>query len=418
MGTKLTTATISSWAESTRRDVATPLGDLVDTGGRLNTKNIANKISARSQFSRDCSTVRSGQCLDSGGKEPGFTFVADGKEPRFCRPEGNYSIDSIERVTLTSALFLRNAVKFASDTYKDNGALSPIQLLVLPQFASIVPSSGLSQTNVLVNNLAYFPVQNNATPYIAVLPRQLNSSEANPRLWESEFVFAHEFGHHIERYLHVDRFFDANISVVRSAASEAFADLNAYASAGLSDSTIRNIPCIGADRAVGIGSFRDGMAKVFDKDEMTAIEANVKSGAALVSFEFQADTCAQVRKFESHGIGAILAYNVSTMINLALDSVKTNTTNRPKTFALSAAGWIKDVDQRINKGGKIPRNDIIAAGRALENTVKDIFSKASVPITTNIADALCGRMALGFSGTGEKTWFGRDCVKQTNLVQD
>lgn len=412
LGTKLTTATISSWAESTRRDVSIPLGDLINDRGGIDSKNIASKVTTRSLFSRDCARMNGSQCLDNTGKEPGFAFVSDGPEPKFCRPDGKYGIDSIERVTLTSALFLRTAVKFATDTYKDQGQLTPIQLLVLPRFASTIPSSGLSQSDVLVDNLAYFPMKNNATPYIAVLPRRLNSSEANPRLWEAEFVLAHEFGHHIERYLHVDRFFD-RVSVVRSAASEAFADLNAYATAGLSDNTIRYIPC-GSNRAVGIGTFSDDTAKVFDSAEINAIETNAPSAAVSFGFLKEKNTCGS--KINSHGIGAILAYNVGTMIEQGMDAVKTSSGTRAKTFALSSASWIKDLDQRITKGTNSPRKDIIAAGRALESTVKEIFSKAGVPLSPNVAKALCERMALGFSGTNEKTWFGSDCGQQTQLM--
>lgn len=419
LATATSSATTSSWAERTRRDVSSNLENMIDQSGHFSSAVFPSRVVARMQFTRDCDHVSNQTCLTSRNTEAMFTSDGAGQNPRFCRASGNYSIDSIERVALTSALSFKHAQEFAAGAYKENGAIAPVQLLILPRFASKIPStrgnSNVTDTKVLTNNLAYFPVKN-GMPYIAVFPRDKNATEDTARLWESSFVLAHEYGHHIERYLRVDRFDDISVSPVRRAVSEAFADINAHATGNLNDSSVLNIPCFGSDRAVGVGNFKDSVAKVFDKLEIQNVENRYKTEpTSMISFEFEsAAVCAQIDKAAYHAIGAIFAYNVNAMIGLALDAVRVPATDKAKKVAGYTADWIRETDRLINKGSKSPRGDIIGGARALETTVKAIFNASNVPLTTNIADALCQRMNLGFSGTGEKTWFGRDCVQTSN----
>lgn len=419
LGNSTLTATVSSWENKTRQDTSVSLEGLIDQTGHFNKAVFPTRVTDRMRFSRKCDTITNERCLDSKKEEPGFTGVADGQTPRFCRVDGNYSVDSIERITLTSALALKHAQAFAKETYKDNGDIPPVHLLILPRFESVIlPGGGkdsASKTRILVNNLAYFPSPDRATPYIAVFPRDSGASDAAPRLWEAPFVFSHEYGHHLERAMRIDRFDDPKRSLVRGAVSEAFADLNGFATDNLTDATIRNIPCMGADRSVAAGSFRDSIAKIFDDAEMRAIESHSQPGSTAVSLEFETAGCSGIAKYAMHGIGAIFAYNVNMMLGLAFDAVKIPVGSRAKNLGLSSAKWLKETD-RIITIGRTPRADIIGAARALENVVKDVFKESGVPITGNIAEALCQRMQQGFIGTGEKTWFGRDCSKSTTLT--
>ncbi len=355
--------------------------------------------------------------MNNTGDEPGFTSLTPGDKPRFCQQSGNYGVDSVERVTLTSLISMKHALDFANKTYTENGAISNIHLLVLPRFESSFATgreqNGVRELRVLVDNLAYFPTEENSTPFIAVFPRKASATNEDPRLWEAPFVFSHELGHHIERYLRTDRYGAGKRSVVRSAVSEAFADLNGFATDNLDDKIIRNFPGIGQDRAVGASSFRDNQAKIFDATEIRAIELHQQQSMALVSLEFETVSTGTIAKYTAHGIGAIFAHSVYSIFTMVFDAADIKSDKRATALALASAEWLKETDRTMG-AGTTPRKDLLAAARSLETAAKNALTKYNISLTNNVADALCQRMALSFSGIEEKTWFGRNCTQSQN----
>lgn len=389
----------------------------------LKSKHVSG-VHRESIFRRTCDAAKNGPpyCMGKDSREPAWTQFQVGEALRACQSILTPTPTSLEQLALAALISVEKAGR-AIHEFLPLLDSQPVTLLAAPRFESrwIPWQSGQQKgnyLNLLAENLAYFPQTSGTPPFIAIFPKQLNSS--NPiRLWESEFVTAHEYSHHIEVALGVSRYHE-NRSLVRVAISEGFADIMAYAALGASDSSIKGIACIGTDRSPVSSTFGNGMMKTIDEvlvgrlpggskaNESQDLEdesAFLGSGAKLASEQPSQFTsvCRGVVPHSAHGLGAIFSHWVAMFASMTpgFDEAPA------KSVALLATDWITAIDGMIGAGSHSNTNDLRDSAKALEKAIEQRYAAGEVDLTDNIKLLLCQKMKLAFPAVKEIDWFGR-----------
>jgi hypothetical protein len=248
----------------------------------------------------------------------------------------------------------------------------------------------------LTENLAYFAGDSTTTPFIAIFPKS-KAASLSTNLWESEFVIAHEFAHHVERSIGLD-LNGKDPSMLQIATSEAFADLLAFASQGASSHTIKGIPCVGDDRSVESSSFANGRAKRLDKELITLMHEKDGSNPGNMFLN-----CQGVLPQSSHGVGAVLAHWIYQFAKLT----PVYQDHPEKAVARLTLSWLQHVRQGV---GQNKPEELTSIARSLESAVTDQYIDNPNELTDSVRRLLCQKMAEGFSGLGHMQWFARtDC---------
>jgi hypothetical protein len=406
-------ALLTKWTSEGFTEELVPMADYLDERGHPREEPaLPGSISALDVYNRTCQASGDlSSCKDPQNNDLGWSVQTSGKKPRFCRQDGVYSRDSIERVTLSSIIGVQRARDFFSNYVLPARELRGIEIKILPTFETIWPGTAGSQGSrgVLVSNVAYFPAEKQGpNPFIAVFPRKDSDDEKSPRMWESSFIMAHELAHHAERALKLDHFGESR-TLMRRAVSEAFADLLAFSATNLKDVELRKMPCL-KNRAVTNSVFSDGVEKTFDKALMTSLnrlETNFKSpsnirSSDLLPFE---PACAPAGRLQPHDLGGIIAFAFYDLVNSAFDALNTDTVVRPKKFAEAAVFWLKEIELNIGAGAD-SSTDVLKIGQALEKTVYLVYEDSGSAVLASQARVYCQKMGLRFAGIGAQRWFG------------
>jgi hypothetical protein len=258
-------------------------------------------------------------CQDERGQELSWSLDRTARPLRICKDGADFPRLTFERVGLASL----HGIEVASAAYlaADRGAhpLEPIHLSVLPHFVDLYRNyehDGQIKTlkTWVTHNMAYFP----SAEMIAVFPEP---ASLQPSLegffWESEFVLAHEYGHHVEltRLTPAAAAFGLTWSPLRhvylgvsgepteaaqvfGSFSEAFADLLAYYAQRGDTSTLVGLPCFGANRDPGRGTFGNGDEKTLTEDRLALLLGQVGE---------EEKPCGEPRYSDIHNTGAIVA---------------------------------------------------------------------------------------------------------------
>jgi hypothetical protein len=309
--------------------------------GRFRPQNLASTFATRfvrkavfgRRFQRDCfSNFGFDRCIDSRGQEALWNLTGVTNAIRICKPRrGHFHRNSIEAATSTAAVFIESSANFLEDLHPRLENPAPVELDVFPMFQMRykVSTSGASgdKPRVLLryytDNLAYTP--SNATISIFPESQKLQSSPEDlrrPRLWESSFVIAHEYGHHVENILvgnaqsslglswdgmhhshAIDPTFlrnhgNAAVRYFVTAISEAFADLLAFHINGNNATSLVLIPGLGKERDPANPQFATINAqKSVDSPYIDALKRGETpmSGGVLIS---------------SHTMGAAMAHAI------------------------------------------------------------------------------------------------------------
>jgi hypothetical protein len=311
-------------------------------------------------------------CLDKNFQEPPWDSITPGKDLRICKADSQFGRQTYEGVALTSAFYIQKARDRYLGITKSTEAPSPIALSVLPQLADYYVTQNLAGQNVhikryLTHNLAYFP----DAETIVVFPESKKRAEtAQGFFWESGFVLAHEYGHHIDFERHGAAYrtaglsyhplqhvlrespispdesapgipeetasarsvtadsvegpilrnelssssshnlvYESRRSLLGSALAEAFADLLAYYTEGASSESIIGLPDIGVSRNVASRYFGDGQPKILTDERLKIFFRETK----------ETDPLANVSRFNDvHTVGATLAYAADRMFTRLL----------------------------------------------------------------------------------------------------
>lgn len=420
----LPVATLTDWSQMGAQDVPTPLGSLVGANGELDPSEVGGgTITTQDLYSRVCEHRGSdGICLNALNEAIGWAAKSPGQVPRFCNLQGHYTRDSLERVSLTAAFHLRNAISFIRNVLPQAPNLQGVELKVLATFESLWSPTALGTNNdgrgarsVLVDNASYFPTSNSGyNPFIAILPRRLGSQDDTPRLWESGFVIAHELAHHLEHTLGLDHFGDARRTLIRLALSEAFADLLGLASLKLSDASLSHTPCL-AGRSPSRENFEDGRVKSLDSHILAALQKQEPKDSARSTLTAalakplahqHLNLCSTPNRFSFHDLGAVFAHAFYDLMMQSFDVLEISPQDRPALFAQQATRWMKAIEADISVGQHAKR-DIGSAAKALESTIMSLFQDQARTLPANVEVVLCQKLSFFFSGLKQTQWFHR-----------
>ncbi len=436
-GRKLESTQLADWSmpegEKTKN---VSLEGLITSKGLMNDVTMGGSTTARDVYQRRCHSLSlAGICLAQDGVSQGWVPHKPGVVPRFCREKGPYNRTSLEYTVLSSAYRFVKAREYLTSAYLDGDSarFKHLDLKVVPQFETLFQDSESEpflKKFYEVNNVGYYPTFNSRDrPFIAVLPRSEDSVESTPRLWEIGFVMAHEQGHHLERVLGLDAF-SKKRTLTRKAMSEAFADLVGSTFNGFESNELKNTGCL-ADRSIKTSTFKNGLAKVIDRDLVVSIQKSEQASSANKNIsepEHQwvlADGCASPSTTSPHGLGAILAhafYDISAQVFSIQDL--SDPDQRVKHMVSFTKSWMEIASKSVLAGNNV-LSDMTMIAKAMESVLLQYAKVQKIELTDEIKRTLCQRHALHFSGLPKNanlppeqwqpfdTWFGSTaCLNQ------
>ncbi len=304
---------------------------------------------------------------------------------RICATEQEYPRESFEHVALVTALHLQKAQRFFTDsTGQDVPRLS---LLVMPFFRTIyTDEEGELQQRLMYRNIIYYP----ASKSLAVLPD--NDNFYGRSLWESTFIIAHEFAHHVQFANHqkwqTDHVAASDLGTEqrhpeRRAAQrsleaflEGWADLYAFYAENENPSDIISYPCFGYNRDIANPVFADRSRKTITPDIVTAFYTGTRTSSSCTYPDFS----------DTHIVGAILAHHLHHIVNFVLyirDEIPS-----PTTKYRYIHNWLSTVFTRLQNEGSNsnPLRTIIAA----------IFQETAHTLPSHTTGQLCTLFETGF----------------------
>lgn len=319
----LTQARIHSWRGQEIQRRMVDLNQVVSKSSLISPSIRETTFNDQYQRSCDFNRGQGDSCPDEKGQEVSWSLMRPSRPLRVCQDNQEFPRLSYEHVSLAALV----GIETASQAYRtaDAGAspLRPIQLAVLPSFVDLYRNFPQGSENItlktwITHNMAYFP----SIEMIAVFPEPSSlQSSLKGYFWESEFVLAHEFGHHIElsRQTKAAARFDLTLgltwdpmqhrylsvsggrsvaSQVMGSYSEALADLFAFYAVGGDDRSLVGLPCLGLNRNPGNDSFGNGDTKVLTEDRLELL---------LGLRDEDPTSCREPRYGDVHTVGAIFA---------------------------------------------------------------------------------------------------------------
>jgi hypothetical protein len=225
-------------------------------------------------YLRQCEPDDGEGCVDkSTGNGRSFWLNGDREKPfRICESGREWSRRALESVALAAARGMELAWMAARRSMgeREIEAVSKVDLWMMPTFETVrkgVIGADRKRSNVhgfIANNLAYLPEEGASRASVVVFPETLSwNFQSAAHLWESAFVVAHEYGHHIFRSL-APRKSGSGYSAHVQSVAEGFADLAGWYANGASSHSIEGMACLSINRDPSRGVFGDGTAKTLD----------------------------------------------------------------------------------------------------------------------------------------------------------
>jgi hypothetical protein len=355
-------------------------------------------------FRRNCDASVAGppNCqVASSSRSIGWGKVSPGTPMKACRASMAPPRGSLEHLALSAITALEEASLALKSLLPAGTAIAPVTVMVAPRFESlwmpwIQNGKNVSYELVLGDNLSYFPPTSDTPPYIALLPKRKRTVETT-NLWESAFVLAHEYAHHVERSLKLDHF-DQPRSPMRIAVSEGFADILSFASLGLSSRSLKGLPCLGTDRSPDQGEFNFGTPKIITS---TLLDRMSESSSLLFQDFTTTDDCQGTLPYSSHGVGAIFAHWIFELASYTPPYAVAPA----KAVANLSITWLKLVESGIAAGSTSPNKDLEKIAVALEAAVTQQFAAENYLIPENTRALLRQKFVFAFPALTDVLWF-------------
>lgn len=314
--------TLSSSSEATGRFYLTSYkGDQeFDLEGIVAAKSLKTPVIAKTSYGetwlRHCHFYdeESKHCLDADFRSVPWTKVkGSGRALRVCPRKQNYPQDSFEYVALSAAYYLQQAHKFyIASTGK---TVDPkLSLLVLPFFKTVytTPEQIQQEEGYLFHNMIYFPNRMS----LAILPEPQGFT--GPNLWESAFILAHEFAHHVQ-FTSLRQMSDVPLGTIDlqkkrnsdksiGAFLEGWADIYAFYAENENSSTIGTYRCFAYNRDVASPIFSDNTSKIISRTVLDIFYYSKELNP----------TCEQTDFTDSHTVGAAFAHNLHKIVSFVL----------------------------------------------------------------------------------------------------
>lgn len=379
--------------------------------------NLVGAVKFDAVFRRTCDAAQAAPpvCTPSDTSATGWKPLHQGHTLKTCKARMSPVRNNIEHLGLAAIATIEKSGRTIKNSLPAGTHLPKVQVLVAPRFETHwTPWTQNGRPSIyqsiLADNMAYFPATSTTPPFVALLPKRksLGSSDSDSvNLWESQFVIAHEYAHHVEHSLGKAHFSDTQ-SQLRLAVSEGFADVLAFAGLGASSSSLKGIPCIGKDRAPDSLEFSTGIPKILTPALLARL--GDKSNAALTPLaESEKSICQGVPPHSAHGIGAILAHWIMELASYTprYESAREGTLNQV------AIDWLTNVESSIGAGDLLSdsgdsstrKKELTLILQALEQSIRAQFGKHHEPISDNLRQLLRQKMEFAFSALEQHEWF-------------
>ena len=335
-------------------------------------------------YQRHCHFHSERHCLDEDFHPAAWKKAnKSGGVLRICATQQDYPRESFEHVALVSALHLQTAQQFF--TASTGQTVPGLSLLVLPFFRTLYTDKDEQpQQQLMYRNIIYFPNSKS----LAVLPDQ--DDFRGRSLWESSFVIAHEFAHHVQFANHPK---STTVAALRSDALmnraleaflEGWADLYAFYAENEDASDIVSYPCFGYNRNVASPVFGDRSFKTVTPAALAAYYQGDRTSASCMQPDFS----------DSHIIGAIFAHHLHQTISFLLDSGWLDEPE-PMTKYRYLHRWFTSVFAQVLEDDKDPLRKIIATlYQTIARELRQRVTAAEPRIW--LTEQVCDRFETGF----------------------
>ena len=368
-------------------------------------------------FRRTCDAGKGAPpvCTPLDSSAIGWKPIQQGRTLKICHARMSPIRNNIEHLGLAAIATIEKSGKTIKNSLPAGAHLPPVQVLVAPRFETHwTPWNQNGRPSVyesiLADNMAYFPPTSTTPPFVALLPKRKNPRSSNSdsvNLWESQFVIAHEYAHHVEHSLGKAHFSDTQ-SQLRLAVSEGFADILAFAGLGASSSSLKGMPCIGKDRSPDSLEFSTGIPKIITPALMARFGDKTNTQSTPLT-ESEKSICQGVPPQSAHGIGATLAHWIVELASYT----PSYETAREDTLNQVAIDWLTNVESSIGAGDSLSdsrdssasKKELTLILQALEKSIRAQFAKHDEPISDNLRQLLRQKMEFAFPALEQHEWF-------------
>ncbi len=291
---------------------------------------------------------------------------------KICQTE-NIQQGSVEAASLQSLHTINQVHQMIQDDLKSL-SLPAIDLMILPTFKTKVygktsPADyrNLEMHYFITNNAAYFG------DTIMIFPDSETYDKKEAKLWESPFVLAHEYGHHVHQTIFLSKDNDkkndlknsfswnpwqhryeikmnsdtdrplqaSKNEAVLSAISEGLADLISFYSLEENLSSLKGLYCFSHNRDVSINNFKNGDLKIISPEILNLLSPSQ-------SFAQEDDCENYINYSDPHTLGASIA-NIFQLLIQKIPLPKENLSKKEiALFRLNILiTWIKDFRDQV-----------------------------------------------------------------------
>lgn len=253
---------------------------------------------------------KSDRCYDRDFKPASWRYRKNsGGLLRICSNSQAYPRESFEYIALRSAYHLQSAHDFYLGSIGE--PLPKMVLQVMPYFQTLFQEAQALR----YDNIVYYPYRKS----LVILPRRPQSEN----LWDSPYVMAHEFAHHMQFSLAAPSI--DSIALRRFAAKslprptqsslealyEGWADVYAYYATGENPTLITSYSCFGYNRDVSNAYFHDQTFK-----HLTAAHLEL----FYHDSHHATGSCSIPNFSDPHIIGAVFAHHLYKIANYVLNA--------------------------------------------------------------------------------------------------
>lgn len=409
--------------------------DLVATKTELSLRNgVIRDTVYGVEYERQCDDALGEKaCLDQFGREKNYVpKEKTGWYLRVCSEA--YGRKSIESVALAGARFLDVAHrKYVSMKAPTEAVPETLLLNVHPVFTDVYDNffengQRKIKKTFLVNNIGYY----GRDRMIVIFPASQSSDLNDPGFfWESQFVFGHEYGHHIEMQrtgllmsqlgiawnpeMHAweDReqkslmgIGETEFTQILGSVSEGFADLLGFYTEGANGYSLIGLPKLGRDRDLRLATFADQTDKILTKERFDILIGKVSPSKEDLVFA------------GIHTGGAVLAHvanDIFQTASLAREGIEEGSAEDVNFRYRLALAWVDRVSSGLtltkNSGADSQITQVSEAfaavvgdaikGAILRSTTSEVAIKREVCEAVQTALPVVDQPAFGLNGSCE-----------------